>query len=162
MSLPPAARLSAALLSAVVAVVSYRYLAGGGPVPPNIAGNRFVDTWIVVHAGAAATALLTGPIQFLPAVRRRRPGAHRWTGRAYVLGCLVGGASALVLAAVTLRLYLPISATLGLDFVTAYRIIAWLAWVPNAILAELYLHEAERARTGMSVTSKEPAPCPRS
>ncbi len=27
---------------------------------------------------------------------------------------------------------------LGLDF-NAYQAIAWLAWVPNAILAELYL-----------------------
>ena len=182
---------TAILLSVGVALVSYRYVARVGPVPPNIARNRFLHPWIMIHAGAAATALLLGPLQFLPAVRRRWPRAHRWTGRAYVAGCLAGGVSALVLAAgvstgavagagfaslgvlwigvtlqgwrtararlwaqhrrwmirsialtgaaVTLRIYLPVSAALQVDFVVAYRIIAWLAWVPNAVFAEWYL-----------------------
>lgn len=38
-------------------------------------------------------------------------------------------------AAVTLRVYLPIlEYTLG-DFITAYRIVAWLCWVPNMLIA---------------------------
>ena len=38
-------------------------------------------------------------------------------------------------AAVTLRIWLPIlSAAFG-DFVTAYRIVAWLSWVPNLLVA---------------------------
>lgn len=38
-------------------------------------------------------------------------------------------------AAVTLRLWLPLL-TIGLgEFVTAYRIVAWLSWVPNIIVA---------------------------
>lgn len=45
---------------------------------------------------------------------------------------------ALTFAAVTLRLYLPFSqAILHVDFITAYRIISWLAWVPNLIIAEM-------------------------
>ncbi len=91
--------VAGAVLSAGVALVSYRYVAGVGPVPPNVAQNRYLDPWIVVHAGAAATALLGGPSQFAPVVRRRWPRLHRWAGRAYVVGCMVGGASALVLAA---------------------------------------------------------------
>jgi uncharacterized membrane protein len=40
-------------------------------------------------------------------------------------------------AAVTLRLWLPLlSAWLG-DFTTAYRIVAWLCWVPNLFVANL-------------------------
>jgi len=46
---------------------------------------------------------------------------------------------ALTFAAVTLRLYIPIALALGLEFNSAYRAIAWLAWVPNAIAAEVYL-----------------------
>ncbi len=91
--------LGGAVLSTGVALFSYRYLARVGPVPPTVAHNRFLDQWIIVHATSAATALLLGPVQFLPAVRRRCPGVHRWTGRTYVVGCLAGGASALVLAA---------------------------------------------------------------
>ena len=45
----------------------------------------------------------------------------------------------LTLAAVTLRLYLPLAGALHLDFNQAYRAISWLAWVPNLALAELLL-----------------------
>jgi hypothetical protein len=46
---------------------------------------------------------------------------------------------ALTLAAVTLRFYLPIPPSLGYDFDDGYRAIAWLSWVPNLMLAELYV-----------------------
>ncbi|HWF01948.1 MAG TPA: DUF2306 domain-containing protein [Caulobacteraceae bacterium] len=49
---------------------------------------------------------------------------------------------ALTFAAVTLRIYLPISLVLHFDFVTAYQVISWLAWVPNLILAEIYIRRA--------------------
>ena len=54
---------------------------------------------------------------------------ERWMIRSY----------ALTFAAVTLRLYIPISQAAHLDFVQAYRAISFLAWVPNAIVAELIL-----------------------
>ena len=38
-------------------------------------------------------------------------------------------------AAVTLRLWLPILLIAFGDFVTAYKIVAWLCWVPNLIVA---------------------------
>jgi uncharacterized membrane protein len=43
----------------------------------------------------------------------------------------------LTLAAVTLRVYLPLSMMAGADFATAYAIIAWMCWVPNLLLAEI-------------------------
>lgn len=46
---------------------------------------------------------------------------------------------ALTLAAVTLRLYLPLAAMSGAHFVEAYRAIAFLCWVPNLLLAEAWL-----------------------
>lgn len=46
---------------------------------------------------------------------------------------------ALILAAVTLRIYLPIVAVAHLPWLESYRAISFLCWVPNLILAELYL-----------------------
>ena len=66
----------------------------------------------------------------LLAVRSARAGAyemHRvWMIRSY----------ALCLAAVTLRLYLPIFAIAGVQFPDSYPAIAWLCWVPNLVVAE--------------------------
>jgi uncharacterized membrane protein len=57
--------------------------------------------------------------------------AHRrWMIRSY----------ALCFAAVTLRLYLPLfTGLLSIEFIPAYRIIAWLCWVPNIIVAEIFI-----------------------
>lgn len=46
---------------------------------------------------------------------------------------------ALTLAAVTLRIYLPISQIAGYDFMDAYPAIAWMCWVPNLIIAEWFI-----------------------
>jgi uncharacterized membrane protein len=43
---------------------------------------------------------------------------------------------ALTFAAVTLRIYVPLSAALGIEFAVAYPVIAWLCWVPNLLLAQ--------------------------
>jgi hypothetical protein len=62
--------------------------------------------------------------------QRARAGdyvSHRaWMIRSY----------ALCLAAVTLRLYLPLFGLAGLPFEVAYPAIAWLCWVPNLVVAE--------------------------
>lgn len=186
----------AALLSVGVALFSYRYL--GPPnvtMGPNVLANPFAKPFLPIHAACAATALLVGAFQFLPAVRRRRT-LHRWLGRVYVVGCLAGGVAGLLLAsrttagpvagagfgllaviwiwttsqawlaargrrfdehrawmirsfaltfgAVTLRLYLPVAQIAHIPFMTAYVAIAWLAWVPNLALAELYLRRSRR------------------
>ncbi|MFI5161270.1 MAG: DUF2306 domain-containing protein [Sphingobacteriales bacterium] len=49
---------------------------------------------------------------------------------------------ALTFAAVTLRIYLPVSqAGLHIEFLTAYRVISWLCWVPNLIIAQLIINK---------------------
>lgn len=67
--------------------------------------------------------------------RRRDFVAHRaWMIRSF----------ALTFAAVTLRLYLPLLALLPVDFADGYRAISFLCWVPNLLVAELYLRRAPR------------------
>ena len=87
----------AGLLSAGIALFSYRYLAGIGPMSPDILANLFARPWLDVHIAGAATALLVGPVQFLPWIRKRRV-VHRRLGRVYVVGCLVGGVGGLIVA----------------------------------------------------------------
>ena len=186
----------AALLSAGIALYSYRYLPRVGELSPNVLANPFYRPWLDLHVAGAATALLVGPLQFIPALRRL--GWHRWIGRSYVLGCLLGGVGgfvmalgstagpiatagfgslalvwiataaqawrlararnfaahrawmirsfALTFAAVTLRLYIPLLVLSGLPFLDGYRAIAFLCWVPNLVLAELYLRSVFGAR----------------
>jgi uncharacterized membrane protein len=164
---------------------------GVGLVPPQIAANPFFRPFLYLHVAGAATALLVGPLQFVAAIRVRRRALHRWVGRVYAVGCLVGGAAglpiavgssagpvasvgfsllslgwlattalgwraawqrdfvshrawmirsfALTLAAVTLRLYLPLVPLLPISFIDGYRAISFLCWVPNLIVAELWL-----------------------
>lgn len=47
--------------------------------------------------------------------------------------------AAMTFAAVTLRIYLPLSLAAGLPFEAAYPVIAWLCWVPNLLAVEWYL-----------------------
>ncbi len=88
----------AACLCAGLALFSYRYLAGVGPLSPQILANLFAKPFLYVHIAGAATALLVGPLNLLPVVRRRAPAVHRWIGRTYMVGCLIGGAGGLVVA----------------------------------------------------------------
>lgn len=84
---------------------------------------------IVTHLGFGLLALawlFTTGMAWLR-IRARDQGAHRrWMIRSY----------ALTLAAVMLRLYLPLSMVIGLEFPNAYRVISWLCWVPNLLVAE--------------------------
>ena len=74
----------------------------------------------------AACWLYTGLRAFL-AIRGGAVDDHRkWMVRNF----------ALTFAAVTLRLYVPASAAMGIEFEVAYPIISWLCWVPNVAWAE--------------------------
>ncbi len=47
-------------------------------------------------------------------------------------------------AAVMLRIYLPfMQSGLGMEFIDAYRIVAWLCWVPNLLVAELIVRRKQ-------------------
>ncbi|WP_294132679.1 DUF2306 domain-containing protein [Pseudohongiella sp.] len=157
--------------------------------------NGFVDNMLLTTPSAAllhflggGIVLLAGASQFHKGWRTRYPRLHRWLGRVYVGGVLIGGIAGLYLAffasgglaarfgfgllavlwlvstalafryilkrdiklhqrwmirsyamtlgAVTLRIWLPLFLMLGVPFDQAYPAIAWLAWVPNLIIAE--------------------------
>ena len=73
---------------------------------------------------------------------------RRWMIRSY----------SLTFAAVTLRLYLPAALMAQLDGLASYRAIAFLCWVPNLIVAELWLRQDPIVRT--SPPSVAPARTP--
>jgi uncharacterized membrane protein len=65
-----------------------------------------------------------------------RVSHRRWMIRSY----------ALTFAAVTLRIYLPLSQMAGIPFDPAYQAISWFCWVPNLIIAEwMILRQRESA-----------------
>ncbi|MBX9738129.1 MAG: DUF2306 domain-containing protein, partial [Phycisphaerales bacterium] len=54
---------------------------------------------ILTHIFCSSLAIILGPIQFIPGIRRRWPAAHRWAGRIYLgVGVLIGGLAALYIA----------------------------------------------------------------
>ena len=151
-----------------------------------------------MHVFAAGLALLLAPVQLSARIRARRPGLHRWAGRASAVAMLAGGASgavlalgakagpaatvgfgllgllwigatalgvaaalrrdfaahrvwmiraaAMTLAAVTLRLQLPVGFALGFSYDQAVLVIAWSCWVPNLLVAEWWLRRGDAPR----------------
>ena len=179
-----------------ICAYSARYLLNPPATPAEALGNPVGVPWLFIHVAGAVTSLLVGSAQFLPGLRRGSSPPHRWTGRVYVAGCLIGGLAglilsfgssagpiatagfaslavlwlaftllgwraamqgriaehrrwmirswALTLAAVTLRIYLPLVAIFGLEFLPWYRAISFLAWVPNLMVAELWLRRGQK------------------
>jgi uncharacterized membrane protein len=81
----------------------------------------------IMHLGGSAVALAVGPFQLNARLRNRLIAVHRWMGRAYVIGVLVGGIGALILAP-RAQFGLPSSTGFGLlailwltSTATAYR-----------------------------------------
>jgi uncharacterized membrane protein len=72
-------------------------------------------------------------IKAYQAIKAKALNAHEnWMIRSY----------ALTFAAVTLRLWLPLfMEVFHLSFIDAYRIIAWLCWVPNLFIAEMIIRQ---------------------
>lgn len=50
-----------------------------------IQGDALSNTALIIHLASAVLITLSGAIQFLPQVRRRAPGFHRWNGRIFIL-----------------------------------------------------------------------------
>lgn len=88
----------AAVSSAGLALFSYRYLGQPASRSPAVLANSYATPWLVLHVLGSATALLFGALQLLPGVRRHVPWLHRWNGRLYASGCLLGGTGGLVMA----------------------------------------------------------------
>ena len=87
---------------------------------------------LVTHVGFGLLAVLWLSATLLAYLRIRfhdQVSHRRWMIRSY----------ALTLAAVTLRVYLPLSELIGLPFADAYQVVAWLCWVPNLVVAEWFV-----------------------
>lgn len=76
--------------------------------------------------------LVTTAIGVQTILQRDVPGHRRWMIRSY----------GLTTAAITLRIYLPAAIALKLPMAAAYPAIAWLCWVPNALVAEAIARRA--------------------
>lgn len=84
-----------------------------------------------VGFGTMASVWLFTTFMAYTSIKNKEIEKHeRWMIRSY----------ALTFAAVTLRLWMPIlPAIFQLEFVESYRIIAWLCWVPNLIIAQFII-----------------------
>ncbi len=87
---------------------------------------------LVTHFGFGLMAVcwVTTTLNAYRHIRRGDLIAHRaWMLRSY----------ALTLAAVTLRVYIPLSQIAGIEFEAAYQVISWLCWVPNILVVEWFV-----------------------
>lgn len=100
------------------AALGIAYFATGGFIP-------------ALGFGLLAILWLYTTVNAYTSIRQKALLAHqKWMIRSY----------ALCFAAVTLRIYLPgFIGLAGMDFIDAYRIIAWLCWVPNILVAEFFI-----------------------
>jgi uncharacterized membrane protein len=83
----------------------------------------------VTHVGFGLLAVLwlASTLQAYLRIRASDQAGHRrWMIRSY----------SLTLAAVTLRIYLPLSQLAGIPFAEAYQAVAWACWVPNLVVTE--------------------------
>jgi uncharacterized membrane protein len=91
----------------------------------------------VTHVGFGVLALLwtVSTVQAYRHIRARQLESHRrWMIRSY----------SLTLAAVTLRIILPLEIAIGIPFHDAYQIVSWLCWVPNLVVAEWVVFRSAR------------------
>lgn len=184
-------------LALAISLVSSRYLT----LDPTVYFPEQVDVYLrytvplMIHVGGSILALAIGPFQFLRSLRTKRPAVHRWLGRLYLLGILLGGVGgffmafhawtgwvarlgflalavvwlltgwlayrsirlgkvaehrrwmirnyALTFAAVMLRLLNPLLIFgVGMDEALSYQLVAWLCWLPNLLVVELWMRSS--------------------
>jgi uncharacterized membrane protein len=103
---------------------------------------------LITKLGFATLALLwlySGYMAYKQ-IRNKEIEAHRqWMIRNY----------ALTLAGTLLRVWIPISIVgMGIEFVMAYRAIAWLCWVPNLLVAEWIIRRSRGSRPGVRMAAR--------
>lgn len=93
----------------------------------------------IAGAGFAVSALLWPVFTFIgikAAIDGRFEDHRAWMIRSF----------AITSTAITLRLMLPFAGlVLAVPFFPAYRVIAWLSWLTNLAIAELYLRRKQRS-----------------
>ncbi len=120
-------RITATVLSLLIALASYRFLALGLKLsfPEMIGQIEEKRLAFLLHISLAPVALAIGVVQFFPDIRRRK-ALHRWLGRGYGLAILISGVAGLFVAANAAG---GLSAQLGFGLLA----IAWLLVTAIAI-----------------------------
>lgn len=96
---------------------------------------------LVSHAGFGSMAIVwvaTALVAWRRVLGRDIDGHRAWMLRSY----------AVTLAAVTLRIYLPLSQIAGIPFEQAYPTISWMCWVPNLIFVEWFMIDKTKQAAG--------------
>lgn len=75
--------------------------------------------WLIAHMGGGTLALTLGLFQFSERIRRRYAKAHRWMGRLYLAGVLVGSVGASYMG-------LFVSVERGMGISLEFLTLAWL------------------------------------
>jgi uncharacterized membrane protein len=104
----------------------------------------FSTSGLPAGLGFLSLAILWVPftlMAWISAMRKDFTAHERWMIRSF----------ALTFAAVTLRIYLPIAVieAKGQFPVPAYQLIAWASWVPNLVIAELWIASRRKPRRRM-------------
>ena len=111
-------------------------VAGGGIAA--LAMARVSQFGLMTHLGFGLLAILwlgTTAMAYQSIRAGDQERHRRWMTRSF----------ALTFAAVTLRIYLPLSLAAGIRFEPAYQAISWLCWVPNLIVAEWIIFRRREA-----------------
>lgn len=106
---------------------------------------------MVTHLGFGALACLWlyTAYRAYRHIRNKEVEQHRqWMIRNY----------ALTFAGVMLRIYVPLSGAAGIDFLAAYRAIAWMCWIPNMLVAEWIIRRTLPAQRRATVLARREAP----
>ena len=81
-------------------IALYAFYGGLGAEVPSTVVQRLhqFPVFGALHMLGGGLALLVGGLQFSSRLRAARPNLHRWLGRLYLLGILIGGVSAIAAA----------------------------------------------------------------
>ncbi len=86
------------LLSIPIGIYAYLFQAGLTGDPSFQVRFARAPFFSALHFLGGGTILVIGGFQFIAAIRRRRIAVHRWVGRAYLTGVMLGGTGGLYLA----------------------------------------------------------------
>lgn len=116
--------ITAVLISGIAGLI-IAFRATGGPVTQTGFGLL------------GALWLFTTLKGYLSIINKKTDSHENWMIRSY----------ALCFAAVTLRLWIPFfMVVMGYEFLESYKIIAWLAWIPNLMVAEILIYSKSGKR----------------
>ena len=112
------------LLGRIYMISSLTLGIAGGYLALFAAGGTIARLGFACLAAGTVLTIVAGYVS----IRKRNIAKHReWMLRSY----------ALIFGAVTLRMWMPLLIiAYGGEFTPAYRIVAWLSWVPNILWAE--------------------------